>query len=75
MLTIRCSHRRKKLILYYKIGEGRLIRCWKNHIKENHTSQNNFLIKCECGQIIGKDEGTAIKLRLSSILISGKTNK
>ncbi len=74
MLTIKCAKCRKKLLKYYKIGEGHLIHCWKKHIKENHTIQKENSIQCTCGNTIGRDQKHAIKIHHASVIITGKPN-
>ena len=73
MLTIRCAYCHKKLLKYQKIGEGKLIYCWKDHIIKNQTIQDQEFIICTCGKIIGKEQKDAIKLRQSSVTITGNT--
>ena len=75
MLTIRCGQCRKKIIRYHKHGEGQLIRCWKDNIKEDYTLKEEYHIQCSCGNKLGRDEGAFLKLKKSAIVITGRAKK
>ncbi|HMA58994.1 MAG TPA: hypothetical protein VKN64_01790 [Halanaerobiales bacterium] len=56
MLTIKCSKCKTKLFKYKKIGEGKVIRCWKSKITRVYeTEVNNGKLLCgNCGNVIGE---------------------
>ena len=71
MLTIKCVKCQKKLFRYVKFGKGKLIHCWKKRIIENYSIIDGNKIMCECGTIIGIDEGKWIKLKQHAIVSTG----
>ncbi len=71
MMTIRCARCKSKIFKYKKIGKGKIIRCWKDRIKEDYSIKNGNLILCKCGNVIGTDEGAFIKMRSNSFTYSG----
>ena len=76
MLIIRCSKCKNKLFKYEKIGKGNLLHLWKKRIKKEYSIiKSNKNIYCECGNLIGVDEGIYIKLKKSSITYSGEIIK
>ena len=75
MITIKCAKCGKKLFRYIKVGEGRVLRLYKSRIVKDLSKRDGDIVKCECGNIIGKDEGRWIKLRQSSFTYTGKVIK
>jgi len=75
MITIKCAKCGKKLFRYIKVGEGRVLRLYKSRIVKDFSKRKGDIVKCECGNIIGKDEGRWIKLRQSSFTYTGKVIK
>ncbi|HHF51296.1 MAG TPA: hypothetical protein ENL46_01235 [Candidatus Aminicenantes bacterium] len=71
MMTIKCTRCKKKIIKYKKIGKGRLWYCWKDRIIEDNSVHVGSEIKCQCGNLIGIDEGKRIKMRQNSFHYSG----
>jgi hypothetical protein len=71
MLTVRCARCRKKLFKYLKIGKGRVLRCYKQRISHDGTMHSGQLVKCTCGNIIGKDAGTYIAVHQQAIMYTG----
>jgi hypothetical protein len=71
MMIIKCNRCNNKVIKYVKIGKGKLWHCWKERIIEDLSIHDGKIIKCSCGNIIGKDEDKWIKLNQHSIQISG----
>lgn len=72
MLTIKCASCKTKIWKYDKIGKGKVLRCHKSKI----TRKYNFLLEgnkvtCECGNIIGIDKGSYIKMIANSFVYSG----
>lgn len=75
MITIKCAECGKKLFKYIKIGEGRVLRLYKNRIVKDFSTREGNTVKCHCGNIIGRDEGRWIKLRQSSFTYTGRVIK
>ena len=71
MLTLKCARCGRKLYKYKKIGEGRLLRCWKDRIVEDHSVTSRTEVRCECGSLVGLDEGRWIKLKRHAFTRSG----
>ena len=71
MITIKCAKCHKKLIKYQKLGKGRVLRCYKERIKETYFINDKNIIKCECGNIIGTDEEKLIRMKQGSFIFSG----
>ena len=77
VLVIRCAACKSKLWKYDKIGQGEVLRCHKDRIAKNYTSQtvNNKII-CLCGKEIGIDKGSYIKMIGKAFTYTGtKRNK
>ena len=75
MVKIRCSKCRKVIFKYHKVGKGRILRCYKERIKADYSLRKGDRIMCECGNLIGVDEGTLIRMRQSAFERSGTTAK
>jgi len=75
MITIRCARCKRKIFKYIKVGKGRLWHCWKDRIKEDRSIQEEDYIKCQCGNVIGIDEGKMIKIKQHSITYTGTVNR
>lgn len=75
MITIRCAKCKAKLLKYDKVGKGRVLRCWHDRIVHDYTLKNNNLVKCTCGNIIGKMNAHCIKMKQHEIIISGTITK
>lgn len=77
MLTIKCAACKRKLWKYEKIGQGQVLRCYKDRITRHYESQQDGTeVYCLCGKKIGVDEGESIKMIGSAFTYSGtKQNK
>lgn len=71
MLTIKCSHCHRKLMKYEKIGEGRILRCWKSRIRRDFLIYRSNGVYCQCGRKIGSDEGKYIRMKQSAFIYRG----
>jgi hypothetical protein len=71
MITIKCAKCKMKIFKYKKIGKGRLWHCWKERIIEDYSFRNGSEIKCQCGNVIGIDEGKWIKMKHHTYNYSG----
>lgn len=70
-MKIRCANCNRKIFKYVKIGKGRLWHCWKERIVEDCSIHDNNVIKCQCGTVIGVDEGKWIKMKQNAFVCSG----
>ena len=75
MLTIRCARCNEKILRYEKIGKGRLWRCWKDRVREDHSVREGNEVRCRCGNVIGVDTGKAIKIKPRSITYTGTVKR
>lgn len=60
---------------YKKIGEGRLLHCWKERILEDHTRRSGVEVRCRCGNLIGIDEKKWIKMKQAAFTWSGSVTR
>jgi len=67
VLEVRCKNCGEIVFKYLKIGKGRLWHCWKGRIIEDHSVREGNIVKCPCGNVVGKDEGKWIKLKPFSV--------
>lgn len=74
MITIKYKCR-SKIFRYLKIGEGKVLHLWKDRIQKDHSGREYNLVKCECGNEIGVDEGKTIKLNQSAFFYAGNVVK
>jgi hypothetical protein len=73
MLVLKCAKCRRKLYKYLKVGKGRLLHCWKGRIREDYTVRKGDTVRCSCGNVIGVDKGSYIKLKQRSFTRTGST--
>jgi hypothetical protein len=71
MLTIKCAKCKRPVFKYVKVGEGRLRRCYKSRIVKDYSLREGNEVRCQCGNLIGIDEGRWIKMKGSSFIYSG----
>ena len=72
MLTIKCAACKRKLWKYEKIGQGQVLRCYKDRITRHYESkQTGVEVYCLCGKRIGMDEGEYIKMIGGAFVYSG----
>ena len=63
MLTIKCAACKRKLWKYDKIGQGQVLRCYKDRItRQYETDQRAHKIYCPCGKVIGLNKGDYIQM-------------
>jgi len=72
MMVIKCTKCKNTIFKYIKIGRGNVWRCWKDRIVEDNSIKEEEYVKCICGNIIGTDKGTHIKMKQKSFFSSGK---
>jgi len=75
MVTVKCARCKSKIFKYLKVGRGRILHCWKGRIIEDYSVRNGSEIKCQCGNLIGIDEGKWIKMKQRSFICSGARTK
>jgi hypothetical protein len=66
MMVIKCTNCKRKVFRYEKIGKGRVLRCWKGRIVKDYSIRHGKEVKCQCGNLIGIDEGNWVKMRQHS---------
>jgi hypothetical protein len=72
MIIVKCAKCKKKIFRYLKIGKGKLWHCWKERIIEDNSTRDGDEIKCQCGNLVGIDEGKWIKIYPVRCIISGR---
>ena len=72
MMTIKCSKCKNTIFKYIKLGRGKVLRCWKDRIIEDNSITNGDYVKCSCGNIIGIDKVTHVKMKQKSFFTTGK---
>jgi hypothetical protein len=72
MLTIKCAACKNKLWKYEKFGKGAVLRCYKSRIDRffNYHQEGEKII-CTCGNVIGIDKGTHIKMIKKGFIYTG----
>jgi len=71
MIIVKCAKCKRKVFKYLKIGKGRLWHCWKDGIIKDYSVRDGNKIECQCGNLIGIDEGKWIKMKQHSFIYSG----
>ena len=75
MITIKCARCKRKIFRYIKIGEGRLLHCWKARIVEDYSVHDGKKVKCQCGNLIGIEREKWIKMKQHTFTYSGSVTK
>jgi len=75
MITILCNQCRKKVFKYRKIGEGRVLKCYKSRISKDYSQIKEGNVYCKNGHFIGHDEGRYIKMKQAAFSYSGVVEK
>ena len=68
MITIKCAKCKHKVFRYVKIGKGQVLHCWKERIVKDYSVHDGNEVKCQCGNLIGIDEGKQIKMKQHSFI-------
>lgn len=73
VLTLKCAGCKRKLWKYDKIGKGEVLRCHKERIMRDygHIEQAGDKLTCLCGQEIGIDKGSFIKMVAKGFTYTG----
>jgi len=75
MITIKCAKCKSKVFRYLKIGKGRVLHCWKGRIVKDYSIREGNEVKCQCGNLIGIDEGKWVNMKQRSFIYSGAVEK
>lgn len=73
MLTIKCAKCKTKLFKYKKIGQGRVLRCWKSKITRLYDGQvkgKNFICS-SCGNIIAEVKSDRLDMNSDAFTYTG----
>ena len=71
ILKIKCAKCRKTVMVYLKVGEGRLWHCWKRRIIKDLTVKDGDEVRCPyCGNLIGLDKGAFINIKQRAVIIA-----
>ena len=73
MLTIKCAKCKTKIMKYKKIGEGRVLKCWKNKITRLYDGvvKENNLICDQCGCLIGEIKDDHVDMNSKGFTYTG----
>ena len=71
MITIKCAKCRARLFRYVKIGKGRVLHLLHDRIVEDISVRDGDEVRCQCGNVVGKNEKKWIKMRRSAFTYSG----
>ncbi len=72
MLIIKCAGCKSKLFKYDKVGQGGVLRCYKEKIVKYYKLVcQNEIATCQCGNKIGVDLGHCFKMISSAFIYSG----
>jgi len=64
IIIIRCDKCKQKIFHYQKIGRGHILRCYKKRILEDYAVHEGNKVFCHCGNKIGVDKGSFIKMNV-----------
>ena len=68
MITIKCAKCKRKVFRYVKIGKGRVLHCWRGRIIKDYSVRDENEVRCQCGNLIGIDEGKWVKMKQHSFI-------
>lgn len=73
MLTIKCAKCKAKLFKYKKIGQGRVLRCWKEKITRAYDGNvdKDQLVCGECGNVIAEEREDYYKMDSDQFTYTG----
>ncbi len=75
MIIVKCAKCKGKIFKYVKIGKGKLWHCWKDRIIEDSSIRDGDKVKCQCGNLVGIEQGKWIKMKQHSFTYSGALKK
>ena len=64
IITIRCNKCKSRIFKYKKVGRGHILKCYKSRILEDNAVYDEKKVLCSCGNEIGVDKGTYIKMNV-----------
>ena len=75
VITVRCARCGGKVFRYDKAGKGRLLHCWRSRIVKDYSVRAAAEVRCECGNLIGIDEGKWVKMKPHSFVCTGAISR
>jgi len=75
MIVLKCAKCKSKIFKYIKVGKGKILYCWQERIIENYSIRDGNEVRCQCGNLVGIDEGKGIKMKQHSFNYSGTRTK
>jgi hypothetical protein len=75
MIIIKCGKCKQKVIKYQKIGAGKVLRCFKERITRYYQVPIEKGLVCQCGELLGTDEGKWFQMKQGSFVYTGKVIK
>ena len=61
MITIKCAKCKSKIFKYIKIGQGQILKIYQDRIAEDNSIRGDGEVRCQCGNIVGKEFDGFIK--------------
>lgn len=72
MLIIKCAKCKTKLFKYQKIGKGKVLKFHKSRIHKTYNMEfKDDGVRCPCGNLIGVDENSYIKMNNCGFTYTG----
>jgi hypothetical protein len=71
MLIVRCAKCKTKLFKYQKIGQGKVLKCFKDRILSLGFIDKDGLMYCPCTNLIGLDKGSFYQMKQGQFVYSG----
>ena len=72
MITIKCARCKSKIFKYVKIGQGQILKIYKDRISEDFSMRRDGQVFCICGNVIGKEHEGFIKPIKGNITYTGR---
>ncbi len=72
MLTIRCAKCKTKLFKYKKIGQGQVLRCYKDRIEPLEMIIKNGSLLCVCKNVVGIEMDSHFKMKTHQFIYTGR---
>ena len=64
VMVVRCPECKKKAFKYLKVGRGKVIRCYKDRIRDDRTTHKQKAIYCPCGHRLALDRDDHWKISI-----------
>jgi hypothetical protein len=75
MLVIKCARCKRRLFHYLKVGTGKVLYCYRERMSKVDIVMEGEKVLCHCGNVIGIDEGSRIKMRSDAFIHTGRKLK